>query len=318
MATKSAKCFFFISLVYSLFLASLPIDVFLDRDNYLIYAESSFEIFLRYFDGGGLTALANEPVWLAFNVFIGFFLGPEYTLRVIILLSAFVSFYVVLRSNKRQWLLVVFVLLSPQVLKNDVIHLRQGLALSFFLVGWYAKGYKTKAFFIGLAPFIHASFFFIGFIMVVTYALRYFRFSQGVRTVAAALIGFSLSFGLAHVASFFGARQAIEYIDVSANVSGLAFVFWACVAVLFIAEGRSFSEKYSLEINVIIFYLSTYFFIPVTARIFESAILLVLLAGLQLTGWRRWVFLSAFVFYFVFSYLPRLSQPMLGWAYAGS
>lgn len=56
---------------------------------------------------------------------------------------------------------------------------------------------------------------------------------------------------------------------------------------------------------------------PVTARIFESAILLVLLAGLHLTKWRRYAFLSAFLFYFLFSYLSRVGQPWLGWGVTG-
>jgi len=52
--------------------------------------------------------------------------------------------------------------------------------------------------------------------------------------------------------------------------------------------------------------------IEVTARIFESGLLLVLLAGLSLTGWRRLTYLSAVLAFGGLSWILRVGQPAMG------
>lgn len=307
----------FLSLGLAFFLTALPIDAFYDRGNYLVYAENSINIFYRYFNGGFLRTFSNEPIWLGINIFLSGWLSPENTLRAIIFCASFVTAYLALKNNYKYWYLVFLILLMPQVIKNDIVHLRQGLAVAVFLIGWYSSNKKVKLVFIGASAFVHASFFFVDFILFVTWFLRYLRLSTGLRAVVVAAMGFVLSAGLIFITAKLGARQAVGYSDVSASVSGLAFIFWGAILFLYLSEGIKFSQEKAFEISVLVFYLSTYFFMPVTARIFESATLLVLLAGMYLTKWRRWAFLGAFIFYFVFSYLPRLSQPMLGWEHSG-
>lgn len=307
----------FLSLGLAFILTALPIDAFYDRGNYLVYAENSINIFYRYFNGGFLRTFSNEPIWLGINIFLSGWLSPENTLRAIIFCASFVTAYLALKNNYKYWYLVFLILLLPQVIKNDIVHLRQGLALAVFLIGWYSESRRVKFLFIGAAPFIHASFFFIDFILIATLVLQYLRYSNGIRVIIITLLGVALSFSLIFVTSMLGARQADEYFGVVTSASGLAFVFWFVILLLFISEGKRFAQDNAFQISVLVFYLSTYFFMPVTARIFESATLLVLISGLYLTKWRRWAFLSAFVFYFVFSYLPRLGQPMLGWAHSG-
>ena len=51
-----------LALGYALVLASLPVDVFEDRGNYLNYASHSGIIFERYLAQGWLSAFSNEPV----------------------------------------------------------------------------------------------------------------------------------------------------------------------------------------------------------------------------------------------------------------
>ena len=304
----------FISFVLAYFLATLPIDVFYDRGNYLVYAQNSINILLRYLNRGVLNVFSNEPLWLSINIILSSWLSPENTLRIIIFFASFISTSLVLKNNQKYWYLVFLILLLPQVIKNDIVHLRQGLALAIFLIGWYSRNRRTKLLFIGLAPFIHTSFFFIDFILLVTFILKYLRYSKGIRAIVIVLLGIVLNFSLIFITSLLGARQADQYSQVDMSVSGLAFIFWFVILIVFLSEGKQFANKYAFEQAALIFYLKTYFFMPVTARIFESAILLVLLAGLQLTKWRRWVFLAGFTFYFIYSYLPRLSQPLLGWA----
>lgn len=306
-----------LAFIFASFLTFLPIDAFYDRANYLIYAQDSINIFYRYFDRGLIHAFSNEPLWLGINILLSSFFSPENTLRFIIFASSFIASFLVIKNNSKYFFLVVAILILPQVIKNDIVHLRQGLAVAVFLIGWYSSNKKVKLVFIGASAFVHASFFFVDFILFVTWFLRYLRLSTGLRAVVVAAMGFVLSAGLIFITAKLGARQAVEYSDVSASVSGLAFIFWGAILFLYLSEGIKFSQEKAFEISALVFYLSTYFFMPVTARIFESATLLVLLAGMYLTKWRRWAFLGAFIFYFVFSYLPRLSQPMLGWEHSG-
>lgn len=139
------------------------------------------------------------------------------------------------------------------------------------------------------------------------------RFAYDVRAFFYVLLGVSFGTCLGFIASALGARQADGYEFTMANVSGLGFIFWLGVLVLYFLEGREFLNRCSFSVGVLLFYLSTYFFIEITARIFESAMLLVLVAGLSLTGWRRLVFISAFIAYLLLGYYFRLDQPGLGW-----
>jgi hypothetical protein len=98
------------------------------------------------------------------------------------------------------------------------------------------------------------------------------------------------------------------------DVSGFGFVFWALVLALWCFEGRRFLRAHAFEGGMIAFYLATYYLIEVSARIFESAIPVVLLAALNMTGWRRSGFLTLFVLLFAAQWAMRIGEPLLGFA----
>jgi hypothetical protein len=93
-----------------------------------------------------------------------------------------------------------------------------------------------------------------------------------------------------------------------ADVSGLGFLFWLVVAVLFVLQGKIHLEKHQAAAGVLLLYLLSYFFVEVTGRIFESGLPLVLLAALGLTFWRRWAFISLFIVYSIILWAMRLSS----------
>lgn len=161
-------------------------------------------------------------------------------------------------------------------------------------------------------PFIHSSLFFILSLMTFTSMFRSFRISVGLRNVFVAIAGIVIGLRLEWLASLFGARQAMQYEFAATDVSGLGFAFWFLVLVVWCFQGPSFLDRHSFEVAAIVFYLSTYFFIEVSARIFESSLLLVLLAGLGLTGWRRQALLVMMLGYGVLQWVMRIGQPGLG------
>lgn len=300
------------SLAYGFALSQIPGYDFKDWANYIIFAEASELILLGFLSGGLVEMLANEPLWLLLNIGLALFLEPDTVVRTIIFGSAFTVSWLVLRQHPHHaWWLLIFLLL-PVVVKNHLIHIRQGAAIALFLAGWFCSGRLSRALLMGLSPFVHASFFFVLMILVLARLFRQLRLGPDLRTIAFIGAGIAVGLGLFWVAYMLGARQALQYQFAMTYVSGLGFVFWSTVVLLMFMQGRAFLRERAFETGTLLFYLATYFLIEVTARIFESSLLLVLLAGLAMTGWRLAVFRGVMLFYGGMSWLMRFSQPALG------
>lgn len=302
-----------VSFLYAYFLSSLDMNAYVDRDNYLAYASFASNIFDRNLLNGFEYVLTNEPVWLGINSLISVFFDPEMVVRCIIFLSSFVTSFLVLRHKSKYFLILIIFLLMPQVLKNNVIQLRQGMGIAFFLLGWYSTRNVFRFLFFSLACLIHSSFFLIIPLLVFNkfYSkLSYMRYTQVVILV---LLGIFVGLFGVDFASYFGARQGSEFNGLDANVSGFGFMFWILIAVVFFMEGKAFIKAHSLQFSIIILYLATYYLTVITARVFESGLLIVLLAGLSLTGNRKLVFISAIIFYFCLQWYLRIDLPGYGW-----
>lgn len=314
-----AMCFVLAG-VYAWFLMGLDIDGYIDRANYLVYAQYSEQIFARYASSGLKGVLTNEPAWLFFNIWASKHFTPEDTLRVFIFFSSFLTSFLVLRSYpKYAFLLIVFILM-PQVLKNNIIHLRQGLGVTFFLLGWWCRYLPLRIFFIALAPLVHASFFFIDALFLLNIAFSTFRVSTVWRVMYTLGVGIVLGALGIWLAGELGARQGSsgEYSGMGGGGTGLAIIFWGAFAVVLFMEGRAFLRDNFFAASILIFYLSTYFLLPGTARVFESGMLVVLLSSLGLSDWRRYAVYVLYAFYFCMEWYPLLGQPGYGWGIEGS
>lgn len=301
-----------VALAYGSLLASLPLEAFLDRVNYLHYAKNSWAILERYWSVNPLVWLSNEPMWLLINSVLAEALTPEFTLRVIIFVPATLVAWVVLHRDSHQFIWLLWLLLLPQVIFAHIIHLRQGVAIAVFLSGWFATSRPLRWLLLAITPFIHAAFFFILTLLALNAAARRLRLAADLHTLAFIGAGLGISVSLDLIAPSLGARQAERYELFAVDVSGLGFIFWCSIFGAMCLQGRTFMRHYAFELGIIVFYLATYFLIEVSARIFESVILLVLLAGLRLTGWRRWAFLSLIASYGIAQYVLRIDQPWLG------
>jgi hypothetical protein len=78
--------------------------------------------------------------------------------------------------------------------------------------------------------------------------------------------------------------------------------------------GKTWLREHAFETGLLSFYLVTYWLIEVTARIFESGLIVLLLAGLSLPGWRRQAFLGIVLGAGVLAWVLRLGRPALGFA----
>lgn len=309
--------FFFLvfAIVYAATLSQIPNEEFGDYKNYLEYVINSREILLRNLEGGFFVTFFNEPLWLMINAILNEFSSPENAVSVIIFCSA-VIFSVLTISNVsiKSFAWVILFLLLPLVLKNYLIHIRQGLAISLFLLGYFSNSRQVKLLSIALSPLIHSSFFFIIPFLYLSNSRVILRQKEWIGCLIYFLLSIVFSNILGFIALFLGARQGAEIELFIVNSSGLGFIFFAYLFVLMILEGKGFYRTFSFEIGILIFYLATYFTLSISARIFESVAMLVLLSGLSLSGWRRMSFLFGILFYGFLSWFIRFDQPLMGFS----
>ena len=302
--------------LYGFLLTSLPIDEFKDRSNYLNYAATSDIILERNIDRGLLSTLSNEPVWLLINVFLRTWFESETVIRIIIFLPAFLVAFLALRHQKGGdivWV-ILFLFLQP-ILKNHIVHLRQGAAISVFLLGWSVKNRGLKYLLFSITPFIHASFFLVFALRMLLKINQFLRFSTNLRLALALLLGVLLAWNLIEIGQSLGARQAIEYEYSVAALSGINFIFWSTVLAFFVVHTGSFPRQHVFEISSIGFYLGTYFITALTARIFESSLMLVMLAGLDLPFKNKRLFLSLLIAYYGLGYFLNRNEPWFGFGF---
>jgi hypothetical protein len=310
-----------LSLAYGAVLVAFPFDgkstigVVLDRTNYLVYAQHPLGFLARYWSVGPLAGLANEPLWLLINAGLATLLPSESVMKLIIFAPAVVVAWQVLRRSPRQFPLLILLLLLPQILNNHLVHLREGLAVAVFLTGWFSRRGYIKWPLIVAAAFIHSSFFFVFPLLVLAHVLERLRISSSLRTVA--FLGFAVLVGVSigWTATILGARQAVEYSFTDTG-SGLAFIFWTGVLFLFCAQGRSFLYRHAFALSGICLYIGGYFFAGVISRVFEAVLVIVLLSGFELTGWRRQSFIFAFLSYFTLQWAIHAGQPLWGFGVA--
>ena len=292
---------------YAIVLSFLPQEIFLDRVGYfdiigrgLIYLEG-------YFASGWLSGMTNEPLFLWLGGTLSQFIAPQEVTRLVVLVPAFlVAYYTLKHDEKSFWILLLFLLL-PQVLKNHLIHIRQGFALSLFMVGWYTG----KRFWMALSPFIHASFFIIGGWWLLNEILdRYkVKFEWGI----AWILGYAalLALFLGDIAGLFGARQASYSYGVLQEVSGLGFLYWGGITGLFFLQGKTFIEKHRFPIGILLIYLCTYYFVKLSPRIFESGLLVVLVTILTFEKWKK-LTIFLLVFYAIYFYVKNGASFWIG------
>jgi hypothetical protein len=305
---------FLVALAYASFLTSLPIDAFKDRAYYFIYTTTSDIIFYRYLAYDIKTIFANEPLWLYINFSLINILTPDQIIRSIIFFSAFVSSFILMRNENKNLFWIMVFLLMPAIIKNYIIHLRQGLAITIFIAGYYSQSRTMKPLLLAMTPFIHSSFFFILMMAGINYATGVMKFPLWMRVTFITVCYIATAAMLDVVASGVGARQIREYADAAIDVSGVGFAFWTCVFLLFLSSGVAFLRSHTLPTSLLAFYLGTYFIVPFAARILESGLFLVLVCGLAMQGWRKAVFLAMLILFILLTYYTQINEPWFGWA----
>lgn len=273
-----------IFLIISIFIALIliaPKDVTWARDrlNYLIYAQSSWNIMQSNLSRGIFNFFANEPLFLTINILLSFVFSPENILRIIIFISAVgVLSSLGKISNYNFWVLVFF-LFIPEIIKNHIIHLRQGLGLSFYLVG-LTSSKKYGKFIKFSAMFIHTSFVFVILYEFLEAFFKKLELKFSLRILCSSILLIIFIFAVPVLALLFGDRRLLEYnFTMEQEASGLGLLLWLALGSFFIFI---IEKNYNNIICCygIIMYILSYFFLEFGARIFENIIPLILVGVL--------------------------------------
>ena len=303
----------FIAVAYALFLSLLPLDNFLDRVNYFLYAQNSYTI-QGFYMGSYAAYLSNEPLWLFMNVQLSNVISDEAIVRTFIFFPTFVTTYIV--TCKRQFSLLVacLVMIIPGVAQNYIVHIRQGVAVAIFLAGYFASDRRVRYGMIGISPFVHSAFFIIVAIYFANEILRVIDVIS-IRTkiiiITSIIVAAVLFMELFMSSASF--RQLDEYRDISTEISGLGFLLWFLVFALLVSSGTRIIEENLFSIASLMFYLMIYFFAPFAGRIIECVIIPVFFSGMMLPGWKRWAFVGLIFVQSAAFYILNSSSHWFGW-----
>lgn len=285
--------------LYSYVLSSLPRDGSPDFSSYLQYSLSSTHILTSKLDNISLL-LFNEPLWLLLNSIVSYILSPDPAVRLIIFLSSFILAYSIIYLSGTPFFWALVILLLPLSIKNNIFHIRQGLSVSIFTLGFFLPRTWYSSFLLLCTPFIHSSFFFILPMYAASHYALYIKLDSRIRSLLFVLIGFCLSSLGLLIATLGGARQALTYLNSSITVSGLGFLLWLLVFLLYLSQGKHFLHMNAFQVSLLALYLATYWKFEFSGRLLESAAAIILLAGFQLTGSKLTYFKSLLLVAFLF------------------
>jgi hypothetical protein len=291
-----------LSLIYCFFLQLIPRSWSSDHVSYINYVLNSEGILKEYLDGSFFTLIFNEPVWLIINWILANIGDPEIVVRLLIFLSSFsLSFTLFTRSRiSVKW--IILILIFPPILTLNVEHLRQAMALSFFVVGYFSVS-KFKNVLIFLSPFIHSSFFVSLPIIFLDKFLNRTPLKSFILFKLFLVLGYIIiaTFYMKQIATILGAVQAQHDFSALSN-TGNGFIFWIAILLLFLSSRlKKWNEDY-IAISIILLYLISYFFNPMVVRVFDPLVFFIFIAAYSFNKLKRRIFVSAIVFYSVFTY----------------
>lgn len=295
---------------YAYILQSLPFEGLADRNSYLDYVRNSQILFFDYISSGVIAFLIREPIFLLTNIGLSWFFTPESAVRAIVFISSFLFSYILLKSNPKHLLILTIFLLTPWILKNFTIHLRQGFGMAIFFIGYFSTNLFYRYSFIAISALIHISFVFVIPLLIIPKLYKKIKFGSDIRIVILSMFPIFIVIAFEFVAVAVGARQINEYSDNTAQGSGLGMIFWLGILGIFFLQGASFLRQHQVAFGMLLLYVICYFFIEPVARIFVSGLPIVLLAGLALTKWRRDLFIFSYIAMGIIQWMMPSAKPI--------
>ncbi|HDZ33951.1 MAG TPA: hypothetical protein ENH67_13930 [Pseudoalteromonas sp.] len=274
----SKTAFYFLAaLFYGLLLASLPNELFRDRDNYIVYARN-FDIIAGQYSA--LTFFFNEPLFLFYNKLLSFLFAPELVPRVSVFFISSTAAYFILKYARNLLMIVIgFSLLFfvSYTFHLQLVVLRQGVATILFLwIVYFFWGQKSFFPLCFLLLFFHISFAIVFFVLFYEHVLNYFIKNIKLRLLFFSSTLFAVSFLMLTIAALLGVRQATSSHLMNNTNGGGGFVLFAFLLFFLYLRGLNNVCKTpygKIGLLGVIVYLVFYFTIPVSGRLISIFLL---------------------------------------------
>jgi hypothetical protein len=275
---------------------SIQANQITDRNNYHTHVQDGKTWFLYILNIGFPLFFFSEPFskFIYFVLYI-FFSNEQLAVKFLIFFQLFSTFYLIRKNSNLSTFWILILMLTPPVLVNYIMTIRQGLASLFFLFFFYGISNK-KYIWLFFSPFIH--FLFYGVLAIFYLSTINFFKSKPILSIFLFLV-FTFSFSLiaSKLISYFNLSY-FEFDSVNFRI-GFQFIYWLIILLLFIFQGNYFLKNNFFVCLIITFYLGSVLVVPHLSRVLDSLAILIFLSGFQLTG-RKLIVYKGFVFSFSF------------------
>ena len=286
LTTSRLKTVFYalFSMLYAYRLASIPSYYLSDRTNYAIWYEYASD---RLETNWGTTQLFfMEPLYYLINKALSFLNDPNLALQIIAFFICFNFCFFALNFMKKWYASILFLLLLffvHHVFLLQLNALRQGVAVAFlFCFIQFRKEitYKNMVVFCCVLGLFHLTFFLIaGLIAVDWWIMHKPRMFQQLKRISI-LVGTSVALSIfaLSITTYLGAKQSSSIAENEATTSGLGFLFFLAILLyIWFMKPQKYEDSrinaiYIVSLVSLLFYLASYFFLPLLARILSTAL----------------------------------------------
>ena len=294
---------------------SIDPSLITDRLNYHQHVINSEIFFLRSFNIGFPLLFFFEPLYyLIIYIFSLFNFTPEITIKIIIFLLTFITIHTVYKRTKIPLFWILMMSLTPILIANFVMTIRQGLAMCFFLYGYFYFRDWKKTFFILLTPLIHYLFYIVVIIYFIANNLIKKEKVNVKKVIFITLIVSSfISVVIFKIINYIGLSKLESYVDDNqSGVLGFGFIFWFAILTLFIFEGKTFLKNNLMPVMLISFYLGTVLFFAPFSRVLQATSAIVLIAGFNLTNYRNFIYKIMIILFVLYMFIIFIYTKSLG------
>jgi hypothetical protein len=280
-----------------------------DRQNYHLHVVNAENFFLRSYSIGFPLVLFFEPLYyFIIYIFSLSNLNPEFIIKFIIFLIILITTRLIQNKTKISIYWIILMSLTPILIANFVMTIRQGLAMTFFLYGYFQYKEWKRILFILLSPLIHYLFYIVIILYFISNKLIKKNNFNVNKIITITLITSSIiSIIIFKIINFIGLAKLESYVDDNqSGIIGFGLVFWFAILILFMLEGKLFLKNNIFPVMLISFYLGTVLFFAPFSRVLQATSPIVLMTGFKLTNYRNYIYkimIILFVLYIIIIFI---------------
>lgn len=282
-----------------------------DRQNYLNYFfvhESLLESLLQ---GNFLSIVTSEPVFTLLWVSLSHVTDTELSaLKVLIFSSSLVASFVILERRGVPFFWKALILVFPWFLVNYIMTLRQGVAIAVLLYAHFYLAGRWRWVLYAITPLIHYSFFLVLVVLILANVLKAGKVTNSVRLLSLNIFAILSSILVLSIVSGWVLIPIKELESLSLGYAekislnlGFGFLYSGVVLILMLTSERDFIKNNLISIIAITIYLYGVIFFPPISRFLQIFSPLIVLAGLQLTGYRLLSFKGLLVLHVIYFFV---------------